>query len=213
MIKKSRDADRIRIAGGDDRFLCCFIRRDQILYDTRVHRWLIAHQQKDCLNIRRVIGQSLHAAANRTADSALPVCVSDFYRIRVRQFRVNLFAVAPDYDHNRRTAGFTCCINDGANKRFAAKWEQLLWLPEPRRSARSQDDRACHPKQNHAESKDPAVSKSTFVRPVADNSSLLHARKSRARGSLQDGLIGTGFFATQPKCRKYPSLPAEYSVR
>ena len=131
------------------------MRRDQILYDTRVHRWLIADQQQDCLNIRRVIGQSLHAAANRTADSALPVFVSDFYHIRMSQFRANLFAVAPDYDDNRRTAGFARCINDGANKRFAAKWEQLLWLPETRRSARSQDNRACHPKQKHAELKDP----------------------------------------------------------
>jgi len=142
---------------------------------------------------------------------------------------MNLFAVAPNYDHNRRTTSFTCCINDGANERFAAKWEQLLWLPETRRSARSQDNRACHPNQKHAELKDPwcqlraraaslllriphsgnrsfcRQTKSTFVRPVADNSSRLHARKSRARVSLPDGLIGIGFFATHPKCRNYPS--------
>jgi hypothetical protein len=73
---------------------------------------------------------------------------------------MNLFAVAPNYDHNRRTASFTCCINDRANERITAKWEQLLWLPEPRRSTRSENYCACHPEQNHAESKDPAVSPS-----------------------------------------------------
>jgi len=39
---------------------------------------------------------------------------------------MNLFVVAPDYDHNWRTASFACCINDGAKERFTAKWEQLL---------------------------------------------------------------------------------------
>src|SRR5205814_6052692 len=57
---------------------------------------------------------------------------------------MNLFVVAPDYDHNWRTASFACCINDGAKERFTAKWEQLLWLPKPRRSACSQDNRARH---------------------------------------------------------------------
>jgi len=71
---------------------------------------------------------------------------------------MNLFVVAPDYDHNWRTASFARCINDGAKERFTAKWEQLLWLPKPRRFARSQDKRSCHAEENEAEPKDSAVS-------------------------------------------------------
>src|SRR5437588_12534777 len=82
---------------------------------------------------------------------------------------MNLFVVAPDYDHNWRTASFACCINDGAKERFAAKWEQLLWLHKPRRSASSQDNRSCHAEQNEAASKNSARSSLTAATGFLDS--------------------------------------------
>jgi hypothetical protein len=52
---------------------------------------------------------------------------------------MNFFGVASNYNYHWRTTSFACRSDDSANECFTAKWEQLLWLPEPGRSARSQD--------------------------------------------------------------------------